>query len=510
MAITSVTGTVIKSSQEAYTYWHNYYYEGNTKGISEEDIKIINEQYKSKLSEWKSCAEQDENDYEISNFNDEDFTVYNSEAQDTDSTEETESENTTTFMPTAKSVETTSGAETTINRSISKTDVNLNKASGIGGVAAQTGLAAARIITFLTDKFISPVVMAPITLAIGILYLATKPNVKEGEALQELKGLMEEHISELAVSEEELNAIYEELAAQTEGAQEQSDNALEEFEKKQILYETLLSTYTALQERVKNGEQLSASEKQLLQEIGVQIEDLGKEVESLQNAMTKIIEKNSEEIESNTGIYEDKASFIEDALSVNDYAASFDEATKKSATLEAVAQGMNAVVGTGTGISLMGRSLPPFIALAALAFSGASMSLAGVVQQTKIKNKVEDEIDVRKQAALSIENTQSAYDNSFSGFLDSESIINEGLPENLESLFNFEIKPFDSNTSANGTEENGEGDSQSDNSSSNNPFGSNSNTTTDTTSNNPFASSGSVNPFASSNSSSQEDTDKWL
>lgn len=445
------------SSTYAYKCWYNYNYEKNTMGISEEDMQKINDQYKGKISEWKATAEKDNNSYVI---DDDSFT--------TDSLNQA-------YNNKINEIDDKIGEKANTNSSGQSTIIS----AGLSGVASFTAA-------------------APISLAIGVTYMATQPNKDEARALTELKEMMMEHQDQLAVAQDKLDELQEIILEKVENAYGTQEDGTETLEKKQKTYDVLLESYQEIMERVESGEAISEEDKALLESIGESIQLLGKEIQELQETIQTSIGDINDDIDSTEDIYGEKAADIEESLATTDYAASFDDTTKALTIAQIAIQSKNAVDGLAIGAWLTAAGSAPFcwwmLAFAAMGFTGAGLSTSAVVQQTHVLHDVNDEIDVRHGTLDVIEETAGVYENSYDikdMAVNEVSDIEFVVPEELTGLEDFEIPDM---SASSGEDVGG----------SSNPFASPSMTEPEspavsTTTNNPFtpaASEEEKNPFA--------------
>ena len=440
--------------------------------ISEEDMQRINEQYKGKLAEWKATAEDDNNVYEITDFS----TNYD-----------------------AKTDELNNKLGDKAN---TKGDTVV-AATSLVGVAENSALGAATVLSSVLSNPISAMISASVTLAVGILYMATQPNKDEARALNELKEMMLSQKEELAVSQQELEqleAVLIDKAANAHNIQNDGDKKIEEKQKE---YDMLMAAYLEIMDKVNNGEPISEEDKATLKAIGENIQALGEEIAELQDSVNSSIGDVNDDISDTEDTYAVKSDEISNSLATTDYAADFDETTKTLASLEIAAQSMNALQGTAVGAYLAVMGSAPFcwymLAFAALALTGAGLSTSAIVQQSHVLNDVNKELDVRHETQDAISDTTNIFEASYDVYDQSLSEVGDitfEIPENLTGLEDFEIP--DINTSgADG------------NSGSTNPFASPASSPSEGnpsggTPNNPFASTPSTatapddkkNPFA--------------
>ena len=273
----------------------------------------------------------------------------------------------------------------------SATALGLNAASGLSGAEAQmAGLnSGAGLIACIT------------AFVIGTKYELTRPNKDEHEELKTLQEAMETGNLEIAnslINIQETDNSVETLTTESEDIEETLDEELKamekELEKKQARIEEL---------NIK-----AESEEGLTEEEQAELETLTGEVQTLQEEIAAKKEKGAgevgdkqDEIEAKQADIEDSANVFRTVLDVANYAETFDESSKNSATLEAVAQGVNAALGYGAAAALTFKS--PILSLTplgqvmrAMALAGAVMSTHGTIEQGIWASDMGDEIDVRE------------------------------------------------------------------------------------------------------------------
>lgn len=411
-------------NKEAYAYncWVDKKYEKNSMTITNEELQKIEDRWGTeKVNSWKNEAEKDYTEYEIS---DEEFDFAKLESEKTTKTEveNKTGENSTKVQKGRNTANIVGGA---LSFAGAATGAGFAIAGGIGG---GIGSAAAFIIT------------CPLALAVGALYKATKPNKKPYEALMELKTLMENSSATLKQNQEELQVLGNKvanMAAESESEQERKQQEVNV--KAQILmYATIVQN--EIQNKVNAGEPLTSSEKSMFKESSKQIETLAKEVDMLTGNLITNSANQAGEISSVSGEFDQKALNIATALGQADFAASFDEATKNLAIAQIAMQSANAVAGTSGAIAAMVMSSSPFtfwtLAFAAMGFTGAGLSISGVIEQTKFKRGIEEEIGIRENLQAEVNESLNLYSLNINKMVVSEEVAKKA--NTLENTERFE------------------------------------------------------------------------
>ena len=371
-------------NREAYEYncWVNKKYENNTLGITNDDLKQIEDRWgNERIHDWKVEAESDHTEYEI---DDEDFDMAKLESKEATKTEVEgkTGENSAKIQKGRNAANITGGA---LSFAGAATGAGFAIAGGIGGGIAS---AAAFIIT------------CPLALAVGVLYKATKPNKKPHDALMELKTLMETSTATLQQNQEEMQNLgtkVEEMASSAENEQKRKQEEIN-VKAQVLMYATIIQN--EIRNKVNAGEPIMASEKTMFNESSKQISALATEVDMLTGSLISNSATQASEILSVSGEFDQKALNIATAIGQADFAASFDEATRNLAIAQVAMQSANAVAGTSGAIAAMVMGSSPFtfwtLAFATMGFTGAGLSISGVVEQSNFAKDIKEEIGVRE------------------------------------------------------------------------------------------------------------------
>lgn len=361
----------------AYKCWYNKNYEGNTLRISNAEIREIEKQWASQLNKWKLQAESiDQNGYDISDFED--------------------SEN---FKAGQEKAKETSGHDGKRGKMIANNTGNIVGTAGsaivaghgVGKVMLETGFKG-------MAKSAAFVVTCPVALAIGILYMATRPNQKEHDALMQLKSLMESGGQNMTAAQANMEFTEYEILAEMEDGAENQKKTEEEIAEIQELIQLATAMYEEIVTRIENGEDVSPSERAKLPLINNNIKALNAKLETLVADAAASSENNEANIEAKQEEFGTAAETVEKEIGVTEFAAGFDKLTRDMCITQAVAQGLNVVTGTYGAIQAIVNSVWSFgatTAFAAMGFGGAAMSAFGVYEQSKWANDLNGELDTR-------------------------------------------------------------------------------------------------------------------
>ena len=476
----------IENQNYAYKCWFNYEKDGNTMRISDADMKKVLEQWSGSKTKWEAKAEQDiteysiEGDYEWNSAYDDGKNDAKAEA-----TKDTVKENGKTkkgwdgdakksigmrhanyagaTLSTAGAAVSASGAG--VNALVAPGTFGAQAITSSAGAAAgaaanevaagytignlgqniaQQGLASNQAMAETTNTLKDGaksawVITCPLVLAVGILYEALAPNSrKQRDGLMNLKTLMETGQANMQAASLQMEQSNIEMTNLSTASENNKTKTEEEIAAKQELIKVAQAAYNAIVARVKSGEPLSSTDKTKLNACKGQISALQAEIDALQLASIEFSKVNSEAIASKKTEFDTHAQNIAKEKGTTDYAASFDEATRTGAIVQAVAQGLNVASGTyaaieagifaASGSWLFGATAWAW-AWMGMAIAGAGMSAHGVVEQSVIANQVGKEIDVREDAQVTIEETTVDYENKLSNMVAQQEFVDLGIAE---------------------------------------------------------------------------------
>jgi len=272
--------------------------------------------------------------------------------------------------------------------------------------------------------------------AIGTKYEITRPNKDEHEELETLKQSMESGDVEIAnalIKLQEAEGEVEVLRTEAEEVKETVDEELqakiEELEQKKARIEELNT-------KAQSEDGLTEEEKAELETLTGEVQVLQEEIDEKKGESVDEVGDKQEDIEAQQENVDASEAVFNSVLDVANYAETFDEASKDSATLEAVAQGLNAAMGFGAAAALTFKSpllsLTPYgQVLRGLALAGAGMSTHGAIEQGVWASDIGDEIDVRKDIQQNAEADIAEVELGTEAVDDSVSVADE-IIEDLE------------------------------------------------------------------------------
>ena len=441
----------LNSQAYAYKCWYNYNYGNNTMGISAQDMGEITQTWNGELANWRATAVDDENAYEIE---DDDFSTarQNGENQAKDATGYDGKQGGQITRTVVDSVAGVGGgvlATGALNSALSGVSEGIGKTIGngwskiIGEKAANKGASKA-MSNGVTNKAskASWIIAAPLSLATGTAYTAKKPNKDEKEACDTLQDEMVNSQNALYSAQEDMSAASDEVTALSDEVQTYNDEGNEAIEEKKSEYDTYKASYDALMEKIKAGETLTDSEKELLEELIPLMQELGLGIQDTQEETTEVAEDIYDEMGSYQADYDNAASTVAEVQGVTDYAESFDESTRTMCYVEAGAQTLNAASGAkaayqaGAFASSGGLFTAWAWGFAAMGAAGAGISGYGAAEQFKWGNEVGTEIDMRKMTQDLNSTTNDIYDESIEGYEGAMVGVEEmelAIPEGMEN-----------------------------------------------------------------------------
>lgn len=386
------------SQSYAYKCWYNYEYEKNTMGISEEDFEDLSNRWKTKIDDWETSVEKDNNDYEISD----------DELSNTDfKTEEDDDKAKYNGMKAMGGV------------SVAAT------ASILGAVVASIAASSLASSTFITIP-----VACSLNFAVATLYYALKPNKDTFEELNKIKDEILAGQDDVAQVQEDMEKFQEELLKLSEEAEDTTEGSNEEAANYQQQIDSYKSVYQQIIDRANAGEQLSESDKEMLKEIAEIIGALAESISAVTSDAASQKADIQDKMADYNSDYENAFTTMDSMTELTDLAAQFDEATQDSANQLGKAMAMNAAssfADMALGIMYSGFLwfLPPLSALmatsAALAGAAAGMSTAAAVEQNHMADNIGQNIDIRKTTEDINAQSQTSYDSSvdqYDGYTD--------------------------------------------------------------------------------------------
>ena len=327
----------LKDQAYAYNAWLNRNYEGNTRGITYEQNKLIETTWSAYMCNWKVPeTSQDYTEYDC-DIEDADFKLSEEDFVDTrscsaeDAADETgydsdlSSEKINSAATNISSVGSavvggasvatavasagavsaaTSASAAAASASTAASVAVANSVSSIGsdiaglanGVAVGTSNTAtvanataasaqATAQSAQTAQTVCFVVGCTMALAIGTLYEATKPNKDATQALNELKDLMLASNDRLQVEQYELNNLGDKVVDESTKLEEDKQAKQEELEKKAAVLLSAQLIQQDLVARMNAGEEITPEEKAKFVQAQEQIVTLTTEVQTLANEL---------------------------------------------------------------------------------------------------------------------------------------------------------------------------------------------------------------------------------
>lgn len=386
--MSSINLNNINACKEAYV---NYYYDNNTKNISENDINEIEARYKTELKGWKADVSNDKNVYDIED----------------DSQEDSQSKSNSKKASSRSKASLGIAAASAVGGAVAVNLANKAAMNVIRGSQSGFSEAGKSIAEQANNKSaMGFIVECTLGLANGTLYQASKPNKDEHKELMEIETQMQDYLSNLeeeqSVMEEDVETV-ESIVEVADAVEEESAESIEELQKE---YEEKLVRQEELKAKIDSGEPLTEEESREYEQLGDDLSTLSEKISKLSEDSTDEIEEITEDAETVQEDLDSTAETVENIQDKADYAASFDNSTQEMCIVESVAQGINVLSSTKgavdafkfaqAGATLFGSTLWAN-AFGAMGVAGAAMSAAGVAEQIKMSSEIGKEIDVRKE-----------------------------------------------------------------------------------------------------------------
>ena len=461
----------INSISDCYNAWRDYKYGENTRGITPEEFRDIENRWSANLVSWKSQATQDENQYEISD--DDKQSAHDQGVQDAKDTTGHDGSS-----DTAKSWGTTIGTSVVGTGAVAVTGALTGKYIIGAAKRMEDGASKAKASANAIWNTILIAGIGGALYGMGRLVRASDPNGDQAEALQTLnEELLPEAQEELGNAQSEMLDASETVANLTEEANEQNEETNENIEENKTEFDMYRELIEILQAKVESGEQLSESEKELYQELAPLLEELGAGITEMSEDNTDNVAAIYDEIGEYQGTFDDSVETIEQVQGLTDYAADFDEQTLKNtgvvqegANIGGMAsQGVQAggAAGIYAGVTKM-HSVFSFWAGVAQIAAGSSAVLTGGLAKNQFDtlkkeqenygeiatNEIANRVQTQEFDAQSLE----VYSEQIESYADNISIVEDlemAIPDDLDVPDNVPISSEDSAATQNGTTEDG-------------------------------------------------------
>ena len=471
-------------SSQAYAYkcWYNYNYGNNTMGISAQDMGEITQTWNSELHNWQATAMDDENAYEIE---DDDFSTAKQNGRDQaedkigyDGKQGGQiTRNVLTITSSAASFVATSAP--TIGKAVGNA-VNKVSAKITGKAAAKEATkevakeaskeATQKVTNEVTKEAgeavgkeagqkageeaasqgaeqaskegskkagVSAWVSAALAIATTSMYFIKRPNKEQKEACDDLQDEMVNSQNALYSAQEDMSDAGEEVTALSDEAQSYNEEANETIEDNKSEYDTYKASYDALMEKVKSGEPLTDSEKELLEELILLMEGLGNGILETQKETSDTVDDIYGDMGTYQEDYDNAASTVGEVQGVTDYAESFDRSTQIMCNVEGASQLLNAANGIAAGSRLIASGgIAGWLVGGAAIVAGGASAAAAAPEQFKWAGEVGTEIDMREMTQDLNSTTNDIYDESISGYEGSMEVLENfelEMPEDMEN-----------------------------------------------------------------------------
>lgn len=430
----------LNSQAYAYKCWYNYNYCNNTMGIDSKSMSEITQTWNGELSNWRATASNDENAYEIS---DDDFSKATRTGKE-EAQKDTGYEGGKGGMVTrgvADAASGIAGAAVTVGGIDVLGSGVANAAGKVVGKSA--GKAVANGKTNAADKSNGAwIIAAPLALATGTAYMASKPNQEQKEACDDLQDNMTDAQAALASAQDDMADYAAEIEEMSDEAQMYNEDANGEIEEQKSEFDLYKESYEALMAKVESGEALTEDEKALLEELVPLMQELGVTMNETIDDTGEAVSDIYDEMGTYQEGYDYAAETMGEVQGLTDYAESFDEATQTMCYVEGGAQTLNAFNGGKAALQAgkFAASGGIFTAwawgFAAAGAAGAAMSTAGAAQQFSWAGDVGTEIGMREATQDLNVDTTDIYDEriaDYEGYMGGVEDLTLDVPDDMEA-----------------------------------------------------------------------------
>lgn len=395
----------------------NYYCNGNSMGLTADEMSEITGRWSSKVTSWQATISDDENQYVLED----------SKVEDSKEAGKKKAQENTEFD--GKSDKKGSDAGTATNWAA-------------GGLAAAAGLLAG--IIALTGK-LTKCATACIWVALGAaLALVASAGALFGahvnkDAANACEKLSTEELPNAQAALEESQADMEAAASNIEDlsdeAGETNEDANDSMLEQKTEYDAYRTSYEALKTKAASGEKLTESEKALYQKLVQYMTETGEEINETQEGTSETVNEIYDEMGTYQENYDCAAETIGEVQGVTEFAAGFDEDTKEGANHVKNSCDMGIVGASAAGAAGalgMAKAIPkmsnPFSFAIGSAEFGASIATiaagitAGILfgqvknEQKNFEDIAQTEIDIRQDTETFNEETQGVYDEEIESY----------------------------------------------------------------------------------------------
>lgn len=302
-------------------------------------------------------------------------------------------------------------------------------------------------------------IACPTSLAVGVLYEATRPNVDARDALMQYKDLMLQYQSALEQGAVELDTAQEAVQEKTDEAvnkQEQAQEDVETYKEEQLneieAKQQVVEYNKAMAKEIAGRKDLSPADRAKYADAVANMKEAGEDIQSLNLDMASNIETMQSEAASEVNAMQsdiknsesevaNKAVTISEVQETVDLVASLDEATRNNAIAEATMQSLNAATGFTGGALATATAVTNWwnpigwvaTAFAAMGFTGGALSTHGAVEQSKVAIDVKGVIDTRTDTQAKIDAALGQYE-SVSAVVDDASVDVNNIGQELEEF----------------------------------------------------------------------------
>ncbi|MBE7703710.1 MAG: hypothetical protein E7Z89_06645 [Cyanobacteria bacterium SIG28] len=429
----------IGSEYDCLVAYRNYHCEGNSMGITADEMAAICDQWEGKLTSWnESICSEDETlrDFEFDNS---EFLDAMREEGANDAQEYAGGESTNMagekWENAGGAAVGVAGAAVAVS-GIGEGIANVgNICRGVKGVFNGGSVSQGAKVASSGKTSASAYVAAGMAIANAAYYWAARPNKEEKEACDALQDVMAGSQAALTDAQGQIVDTQTQVAELSEEANDYNDAANEVIINEATTYELYALSYNALLAKANSGQPLSDSEKALFQISVTYMVAAGDTIGNTSEEAGTVVNSIYDDLETYNVSFEDVAGTMAEVLGATDYAAAIDDTTQNLCYVQSVGQFANAASGAVAGARLLAGGFWNWALGIASIAAGVSSAAAGV-EQKDWAGQVGNEIALREATQLMNEETAEFHEEEFVNY---EAIMS--TVEELEYEVPSEIAP---------------------------------------------------------------------
>lgn len=438
----------IDSEASCRAAYIDYHTNKNSK-VTESDMRKIVQRYdEDKRKAWQRAYEASTGDVNKYDFDDDEFEEIRLESYE--NTEETYGEDVNIGAEKARNigdgVATGIGVASTAGIGLLKGGSKLMDKIFGGGMLFKEGGKTGLIGYILSG------ISCAMAFAVGLHAKLNKANEEEVNAVNDLKGEMENQQEVIKDEAENLKEIQNDIEKASNNATEENEAANNDIKTRAATHTSYTNTYNTLQAKIDRGVQLSASETQLYNGVVKLMKTSSADIQTRSEKASDVLEKNKATITNYQADFDGIATNIANVQGVTDYAAEIDEATAKSCKTQATIQKISSIsaytaaggMAIATATFATQVALPPVMIaviavgalLTGLAVLGGVWSGKAAQEQEQFAQQANEEVSMRIDTQESNTNLNDNFEEGVNIYNTSKAAIDASTidrPNNLTS-----------------------------------------------------------------------------